>query len=52
LTKEKIDALLTANISAAHVNGTYTVHSRYVGEFLSGMVVEAEKVQQNVPRNE
>lgn len=32
--KEKIEALLAANIIAAHVDGTYTVHSRYVATFL------------------
>ena len=46
--KEKIEELLLANIIAAHVDGTYTVHSRYVGNFLSGRV-EAEKELQKVP---
>ena len=30
----KIEALLAANIIAAHVDGTYTAHSRYVATFL------------------
>ena len=49
--KQKIDALLSANIIAAHVDGTYTVHSRYVGTFLSGRVEadSAEQAQQKVP---
>jgi hypothetical protein len=46
--KEKIEELLLANIIAAHVDGTYTEHSRYVGNFLIGRV-EAEKVLQKVP---
>ena len=34
LEKEKIEALLTANVIAARANGTYVAHSRHVETFL------------------
>ena len=38
LSRDKIDALLKANILAAHPDGTYTTHARHVEVFLCDAV--------------
>jgi len=37
----KIEELLAANIIAVHVDGTYTVHSRFVATFLEKAQTQA-----------
>jgi hypothetical protein len=38
MTKDKLEALLKANILAVHPNKTYTFHSRHVETFVAGQI--------------
>lgn len=45
LSRDKMDALLKANILAAHPDGTYTTHARHVEAFLcdaAGVLTEVK----------